>query len=170
VTGARTSRTDEGAGAPVPPTFVHTLSRVVEFVDLPFGYTLSIWSAGALAVHRYGTPQVAEVFLFIGGAVGAYLVLLGISRRQIVGGIAVRVQLAALPNVLSLVSATVATLVTGAISVAPLGYLVAGFTATFVYLVALALQITLGIRLGLMSAETGEQAQASSGRRGQSRR
>lgn len=38
----------------------------------PFGYTLTIWGSGALLIHFRGTPGVANVFLFIAGALAGF--------------------------------------------------------------------------------------------------
>lgn len=41
----------------------------------PYGYTVSLWSAGALLTHYHGIPRPGEVFLFIAGAVLGYAVV-----------------------------------------------------------------------------------------------
>jgi spore maturation protein SpmB len=38
----------------------------------PYGYTVTIWSSGALLMHSHGVPKVADVFVFIGGALTAF--------------------------------------------------------------------------------------------------
>jgi hypothetical protein len=38
----------------------------------PYGYTLTIWSSGAIARHFRGSPNVGEVFLFMAGALLAF--------------------------------------------------------------------------------------------------
>ena len=42
---------------------------------LPYGYTLTVWSSGAVLMHRHGPPAVGDVFLFIAGAGLAFTVL-----------------------------------------------------------------------------------------------
>ncbi len=37
-----------------------------------YGYTLTVWSAGAMLSHAYGPPNPLEVFSFFGGAVLAF--------------------------------------------------------------------------------------------------
>lgn len=37
-----------------------------------YGYTLTIWSAGAILSHAYGPPSPPEIFSFFGGAVLAF--------------------------------------------------------------------------------------------------
>ncbi|MEW6581355.1 MAG: hypothetical protein AB1416_01160, partial [Actinomycetota bacterium] len=34
----------------------------------PYGYTVSIWSTGAVVAHEHGLPGVGQVFLFAAGA------------------------------------------------------------------------------------------------------
>jgi hypothetical protein len=32
-----------------------------------YGYTLTIWGAGAILLNQYSTPTIAQIFLYIGG-------------------------------------------------------------------------------------------------------
>jgi len=41
----------------------------------PYGYTISIWSSGAMLVHFRGDPNVWQIFLFAGGAIAGYAIL-----------------------------------------------------------------------------------------------
>ncbi len=51
--------------------FRRTLALVVAATDLPFGYTLTIWSSGAIVIGRYGFLNVGEIFAFLlGGLTG----------------------------------------------------------------------------------------------------
>jgi phosphotransferase system glucose/maltose/N-acetylglucosamine-specific IIC component len=34
-----------------------------------YGYTLSIWGAGALLIHQFGTPTPRSVFAYVGGGI-----------------------------------------------------------------------------------------------------
>lgn len=38
----------------------------------PYGYTISIWSSGALLMHSHGTPRVGDVFAFLAGALTGF--------------------------------------------------------------------------------------------------
>ena len=38
----------------------------------PYGYTISIWSSGAVLLGTHGTPRVAEVFAFLAGALTGF--------------------------------------------------------------------------------------------------
>lgn len=44
------------------------LGTVVSATAAPYGYTVTLWSAGALLIHQHGFPHPAEVFLFLTGA------------------------------------------------------------------------------------------------------
>jgi hypothetical protein len=45
----------------------------------PYGYTLTIWTSGAVLSHARGIPSAAEALLFLIGAVGAYALIGGIA-------------------------------------------------------------------------------------------
>lgn len=38
----------------------------------PYGYTVSLWSSGALLIHFRGTPNVGDVILFAAGALAGF--------------------------------------------------------------------------------------------------
>lgn len=38
----------------------------------PYGYTLTIWTSGAVATHARGTPTALEALLFLAGAVAGF--------------------------------------------------------------------------------------------------
>jgi hypothetical protein len=41
----------------------------------PYGYTLTIWSSGAVLRHFRGLPSLREIFLFLAGALFAFTAL-----------------------------------------------------------------------------------------------
>ena len=41
---------------------------------VPYGYTVTVWSSGAILARRHGIPTAAEVFAFAGGAVAGFSV------------------------------------------------------------------------------------------------
>lgn len=49
----------------------------------PYGYTITVWSAGALLIHFRGSPSVWEVFLFAAGAVLAFSLLAIVAERVV---------------------------------------------------------------------------------------
>lgn len=48
--------------------FRASLGTVVSASAAPYGYTISLWSSGALLIHYHGFPKVGDVFLFLTGA------------------------------------------------------------------------------------------------------
>ena len=56
------------------------LAVVVAAAATPYGYTVSIWSAGAILMGAHGVPNEGQVAGFIGGALGGFA-LLGLASR-----------------------------------------------------------------------------------------
>ncbi len=48
--------------------FRAALGTIVSASAAPYGYTISLWSSGALLIHLHGAPTVGEIFLFLTGA------------------------------------------------------------------------------------------------------
>lgn len=46
----------------------------------PYGYTISIWSTGAMLIHFRGDPNVWQIFLFAAGAIAGYAILGALAR------------------------------------------------------------------------------------------
>jgi hypothetical protein len=51
------------------------LGAVVASSAAPYGYTISIWSSGAILTHAHGAPGVLDVVLFALGALSGFVVL-----------------------------------------------------------------------------------------------
>lgn len=47
-----------------------------------YGYTLSIWGSGALLIHAFGSPGITPIFLFIIGALAAFVTLALVAFRK----------------------------------------------------------------------------------------
>ncbi|MDA8309544.1 MAG: hypothetical protein M0Z46_02850 [Actinomycetota bacterium] len=60
-------------------------AQVIAVAGIPYGYTLTIWGAGALCTGRFGLPSPAEGFEFVGGASVAYFGLAAVLRRTTEG-------------------------------------------------------------------------------------
>ena len=58
-----------------------SLGTVVAASAAPYGYTVTLWSSGALLTHFRGTPNVADVFLFAAGALIGFG-LLGLAAHR----------------------------------------------------------------------------------------
>lgn len=55
------------------------LRTAVAVSAAPYGYTLTIWTSGAVLSHTRGIPGAGDALLFLVGAVGAYAVIGGLA-------------------------------------------------------------------------------------------
>lgn len=51
------------------------VATIVSSSAAPYGYTITVWSSGALLMHTHGPPAVRDVFLFAIGALIGFGVL-----------------------------------------------------------------------------------------------
>ena len=58
------------------------LARTLQASTVPYGYTLTIWSTGAVLMATLGPPPVLAAVLFVMGAVAAYSVLSALSHSD----------------------------------------------------------------------------------------
>ncbi|MBI2916781.1 MAG: hypothetical protein HYY01_02205 [Chloroflexi bacterium] len=121
-----------------------SVSLVIRFIAVPYGYTLAIWSAGMLAVGRYGHPRGREVLLFVTGAILGYLsfdlLALG-TGATVANGRAL--PNTALFNVLPLLPPIAVALLAREIKHRALGFFAMGLGATVVYVASMALVVRL---------------------------
>ena len=61
------------------PRYRTALRTAVAASAGPYGYTLTIWTSGAVLSHARGIPATREALLFLVGAVGAYALVGGIA-------------------------------------------------------------------------------------------
>ena len=121
--------------------FGEAVATVVQSIVLPYGYTLSIWSAGILAAFRYGAPKRIDPLLFVVGAVIGFM-LFNIPTYWYISGqeqLDVEVPTVALLNIVPLAAVVVSTLLMRLIESELWGYFLSGFSATVVYLGSLSL-------------------------------
>jgi hypothetical protein len=110
----------------------------------PYGYTLTIWTSGAVLSHARGIPNTGEALLFLIGAVAAYALVGGLAfvgaeealkphptRAVVWGGL----------HIFSVGFAIGAASVVAHTIRNPLAWPLGGFLATAVYLVGSALQL-----------------------------
>lgn len=121
--------------------FGEAVATVVQSIVLPYGYTLSIWSAGILAAFRYGAPKRVDPLLFVVGAVIGFMVFniptyWSISDQEQLN---VAVPTVALLNIVPLAAVAVSTYLTRLIESELWGYFLSGFSATVVYVGSLSL-------------------------------
>jgi hypothetical protein len=60
-------------------TYRSALRATVASSAGPYGYTLTIWTSGAVLSHARGIPDTGEAVLFLVGAVSAYALMGGIA-------------------------------------------------------------------------------------------
>jgi len=119
--------------------FRSVLSLVVATIDLPFGYTLSIWAAGAIAIGRYGFPSFGQVFAFILGGIAAYVGSALLAMTEVAPVPAPACFRSTLLNVCAILAAIAVSAIAQFVSTPAIGYFLAGGTATLVYIFALAI-------------------------------
>jgi hypothetical protein len=61
------------------------LATIVAASAAPYGYTLSVWGSGALALSMDGVPRQGEAVAFVLGAVLAYNLLVLVTRALVAG-------------------------------------------------------------------------------------
>jgi hypothetical protein len=118
--------------------FRRTLALVVAAMDLPFGYTLTIWSSGAIAIGRYGFPNVGEIFAFLVGGIAAYVALAFLSIPPAPTVSRLEARRSTTLNVCAIVAAIAVSAIPGLMSSPYLGFFAAAGTGTLVYIVTLA--------------------------------
>ena|SRR5579859_2981653 len=60
--------------------YVSALATVLRGSALPYGYTVTVWTSGMMLTRHRGLPSTGEVFLFMLGAVAAYVSLGSVVR------------------------------------------------------------------------------------------
>jgi hypothetical protein len=81
-----------------------TLARVTSILCIPYGYTVTLWCAGAWTVTRHGLPSRSEVLLFAAGAVAAFLVLAAVGRPRLDREVPMRVPAIVVLNALPILA------------------------------------------------------------------
>ena len=130
----------------------------------PYGYTLAIWTTGAVVNHTRGVPNTVDALVFMSGAVLAFalvslLAFGGVNASSppsqsppTVWGIFHFVSVGLAIGVATLVAHTVQSFV---------AWPLASFSATFIYLLVLAVEVTLANRHSPNPLKTGDNSQAS---------
>ncbi len=123
-----------------------SLATIIPASATPYGYTLAIWSCGALLLRSHGTPSFADSLMFVAGAIVGFNVLgvlaIGvISRAKPIE----RRQDRVLAGVLDWVALGVAIAAVSLISEIHgwLAWLLGPFAATVLYLLLASLQLAV---------------------------
>jgi hypothetical protein len=76
------SRTGVGeADGAVLARYRSALRTTIAASAAPYGYTLTIWTSGAVLSHARGIPAAGAALLFLGGAVAAYALVASLAVR-----------------------------------------------------------------------------------------
>lgn len=140
-------------------TAPHTITRVEYRRHLrqavaasagPYGYTLTLWTGGAVTSHAHGIPGAPDALLLLLGAVGAFALVAafaysGIRRPLAEGGLG-PAQLWAGFHILSVGSSVLAVWAIAALISGHLVWLVTGFAATAIFLLGAGLQLRMASR------------------------
>jgi hypothetical protein len=127
--------------------FGHALDAVVAASAAPYGYTISIWSSGAIVMHAHGAPDVLDVVLFALGALVGFAAL-GLASTAIAACTAATLDrgservAAGMLNLLA-VGAALGSAVVLARTPGRLAWLLASLAATALYLLAASAQLAL---------------------------
>jgi len=68
------------ASTPVP-AWNRSLAAVASGSAVPYGYTVTLWSSGAVLSHAHGPPDLMRVALFLVSAILGYNLFGGVARR-----------------------------------------------------------------------------------------
>lgn len=128
----------------------HTLAHVVGLLAVPYGYTVTLWTASAVASAHFGSAHWGEIVGFVLGAMSAFLLLALFGRPPAGHAVPRPVSSVVVANALPLL-ALVVTPVSLLAPWPPLGFWASSFAATLVY----ALSLTLFLR---MAGDSGDKA------------
>jgi ribosomal protein S18 acetylase RimI-like enzyme len=125
------------------------LAAIVAASAAPYGYTISIWSSGAVLMRSHGTPRVGDVFAFVAGAVIAFALLALLTRGAVAEPATDRAPDRVLAGTMHLLAAGAA--VGAAALLAELGgweaWPLGSFAATAIYLLGAGAELALVSRL-----------------------
>lgn len=116
----------------------NSIGRVTSILSIPYGYTVSLWSAGALTFTRLGPPSVLDVMLFVVGAVAAFVALAGIGHDHLEPEVPMRVPWLVVVNLFPIVAALAVLAFPVRVVGRTLAYFANSFLATAVYILSLA--------------------------------
>jgi hypothetical protein len=58
-----------------------SLAAVASGSAVPYGYTVTLWSSGAVLTHMHGPPDLGRIALFMISAIAGYDLFGGVTRR-----------------------------------------------------------------------------------------
>ena len=127
--------------------WAEAVRAVTHALAVPYGYTLTIWASGALAVSRYGSPRPLEILLFIGGATLGFLAFdaFSIASMPGEGSFSVVLPASVTLNLLAVAPASLVVFLVRRVRPRALGFFAVGFAGSAAYLATVvALLVLLG--------------------------
>jgi len=116
----------------------NAVGRVTSILSIPYGYTVTLWSAGALTFVRIGPPSVGDVLLFVTGAVTAFVTLAFVGHDHLDAEVPMRVPSLVVVNLFPFVAAMALVALPARLVGTTLGYFTNSFLATSIYILSLA--------------------------------
>lgn len=116
----------------------NAIGRVTSILSIPYGYTVTLWSAGALTFVRIGPPSVGEILLFVTGAVTAFVTLAFVGLDHLDAEVPMRVPSLVVVNLFPIVAALIIVAFPARLVGSTLGYFTNSFLATSTYVLSLA--------------------------------
>lgn len=122
----------------------------------PYGYTLTIWTSGAVTIHALGTPNVWRALLFVAGAVLGFAAVAAVAHGSPDQTFADR-DLQAIRvwggfHIVSVGGAVVAAALLAGWPGGIVAWLLIGCAATVIYLLGVAAQFTAAESVGAADA------------------
>lgn len=134
----------------MPRPYRNALQGAVASSAGPYGYTLTLWCSGILAVEKLGHPVLGDVLLLAGGAILAFMLLAAVAygavRFTFVAREPTQLGVWAHTHLLSAMAAASAVWVVVPVVSGAAGWALTGFLASSVYLLGYALQTLLASR------------------------
>lgn len=124
------------------------IARVTSILCVPYGYTVTLWCAGAMTAAEHGAPGRLEILMFAAGAVGAFLALSLVGRAGLDREVPMRVPSATVANAFPLVVAGVVSAVPWRGLAKPAAFFATGCLATAAYVLCLALLVRATVAVG----------------------
>jgi len=137
---------------PAPSRYREHLQTTVARSAAPYGYTLTIWTSGAVTTHARGIPSTVEALLLLAGAVSGFVVTAAVAHGSVTEAFSMReqrpVRLWAGFHLLSVGSAIAVSTVVAHLVASPVAWVLVGFLATGIYLLVAAAQFAVAERIG----------------------
>jgi hypothetical protein len=126
------------------------LQAAVAASAAPYGYTLTIWTSGAITTHSEGLPTVVEALLFLAGAVAGFALIGAIAHggatRVLRSAGETNMRLWGGFHIPSVGLAIAGSSLVGALFDGAVTWPLVGFFSTSIYLLAIAAQFTLAAK------------------------